>query len=242
MVHSTNVLPAANPQIDGKILNITTPVKQINQKKMDVKQLLIEYHKFLTADDEHKENIGYVDNAELFMTINDIPDVTHDMLSDDEILVKAENVKTTDVDCVRAIKYAYFLGYGACQNNYFTPPKLNDKQKEKIVSAIYCLTDDDGYPYPDKPLIKRACDYLNEFRDMMVFYPDTKPKPIEIPVTLEERINAHIKECGYTFDADHIITEYNEKYSQGIYVSFTTKAVIGHFENELQKNKENEKS
>jgi hypothetical protein len=50
----------------------------------------------------------------------------------------------------------------------------------------------------------------------------------------EKEITTFIKECGYTFDTEHIFTEYSTKYSKGYYVSFTTKFVIQRFEEKLK--------
>lgn len=50
----------------------------------------------------------------------------------------------------------------------------------------------------------------------------------------EKEITEFIKECGYTFDSEHIFTEYSTKYSKGYYVSHTTKIVIKQFEEKLK--------
>jgi len=52
---------------------------------------------------------------------------------------------------------------------------------------------------------------------------------------LENDISDYIKECDYTFLPSHILEEYREKYSKGIYVSYTTKIVIKRFEDRLKR-------
>lgn len=52
---------------------------------------------------------------------------------------------------------------------------------------------------------------------------------------LDNRIELFIKQNGYTWTVQEILTEYREKYSQGIYVSFTCKKVIEHFREDLKK-------
>lgn len=52
---------------------------------------------------------------------------------------------------------------------------------------------------------------------------------------LDNRIEAFIKENGYTWTIEDIVTEYREKYSKGIYVSYTCKKVIENFKDDLKK-------
>lgn len=52
---------------------------------------------------------------------------------------------------------------------------------------------------------------------------------------LDNRIEAFIKENGYTWTVQDIVTEYREKYSKGFYVSYTCKKVIEHFKDDLKK-------
>lgn len=39
---------------------------------------------------------------------------------------------------------------------------IKGELEEKIYNAIHCLTDDDGYDFPDTNLVKRANAHLNE--------------------------------------------------------------------------------
>jgi len=52
---------------------------------------------------------------------------------------------------------------------------------------------------------------------------------------LDNRIEVFIKEHGYTWSVDDIVTEYRDKYSKGFYVSFTCRKVIEHFKDDLKK-------
>lgn len=52
---------------------------------------------------------------------------------------------------------------------------------------------------------------------------------------LDNRIEAFIKENGYTFNVGYIVTKYREDYSKGYYVSHTCKKVIEHFKEDLKK-------
>lgn len=51
---------------------------------------------------------------------------------------------------------------------------------------------------------------------------------------LETEITKFIQECGYTWTAIDIFTEYRERYSKGFYVSHTCKIVIKKFEDKLK--------
>lgn len=50
---------------------------------------------------------------------------------------------------------------------------------------------------------------------------------------IHHEMTEYIKQCGYTWSADDIMTEYRTKYKKGIYVSFTCKEVIKKFESAL---------
>ena len=52
---------------------------------------------------------------------------------------------------------------------------------------------------------------------------------------LNNRIDKYIKDSRYSWTVEEIVKEYREKYTQGIYVSFTGRDIIENFEEDLVK-------
>lgn len=54
---------------------------------------------------------------------------------------------------------------------------------------------------------------------------------------LIDKINLYCWWSGYTFRADHVISEFEEKYSEGGYMSHTTRDAVYRFAKELKRNR-----
>lgn len=78
---------------------------------------------------------------------------------------------------------------------------------------------------------------INLFRKEFSELVNYKPKKERDLAYLKRRINLCCSFYNYNFggiNADHIIKEYTEKFSKGVYVSHTTKDVINVFKTELK--------